>query len=173
MTSNPAASGSMRIRNDLKPGDLGQIVKLHGMLYAAEYGLDHTFEPYVAAPMAAFVLRADPRERIWIVESGAEVAGSVAIVAAAPTEAQLRWLLLAPQTRRRGLGRRLVTEAVAFARSCGYQEVFLWTLGHLEAALQVYRHLGFQRTETKPHRLWGQDLVEEKYVLSLQDDLVV
>jgi GNAT superfamily N-acetyltransferase len=169
LTPNPAASPSIRIRNDLRPGDLGQIVKLHGKLYAAEYGLDHTFEPYVAAPMAAFVLRADARERIWIVESGADVAGALAIVAASPTEAQLRWFLLAPKIRGRGLGRRLVAEAVAFARSSGYHEIFLWTLGGLEAALHIYRSLGFRRTETKPHRLWGQDLVEEKYVLRLKE----
>jgi GNAT superfamily N-acetyltransferase len=160
----------LNIRHTVKPGDLGRIVQLHGLLYAAEYGLDHTFEPYVAGPLADFVLRGDPRERIWIVEWQKAVAGSVAIVAAAPTRAQLRWLLLAPPIRGRGLGRRLVGEALAFARRCGYPEVFLWTLGHLAVAIHLYQASGFRLAETKPHRLWGQDLVEEKHVLRFAAD---
>ena len=167
MSEKNVSSETIRIRHDLRPGDLGRIVMLHGELYAAEHGFDHTFEPYVAAPLAAFALRADPRERIWIVEYRGRVAGSVAIVAAAPTEAQLRWLLLAPEVRGQGMGRRLVNEAVAFCRRHDYQRVCLWTLGHLDAALQIYRGLGFCPEEQIARRIWGRDLVEEKHVLTL------
>ena len=170
MPANAASSATLCIRHDLRPGDLGRIVALHGELYAAEHGFDHTFEPYVAAPLAAFALRTDPRERIWIVEyRGPGVAGSLAIVAAAPTDAQLRWLLLAPEVRGQGLGRRLVSEAVAFCRRHDYQRVYLWTLGHLDAARRIYRDAGFRPGEHISHRIWSRDLVEEKHVLTLTD----
>lgn len=161
------ARSDIQIRNDLRPGDLGGIVKLHGDLYAAEHGLDHTFETYVAAPLAAFVRRAAPLERIWIVDRGHQVLGSVAVVAAAPAEAQLRWLLVHPDLRGRGLGRHLVAEALAFGHRSGYRRIFLWTLAHLTAAIGIYRRFGFQRVEEKAHRLWGRNLVEEKFTLSL------
>lgn len=159
---------ALEIRNDLRPGDLGAIVQLHGECYAADCGFDHTFEPYVAVPLSEFVLRADGRERIWIVTRAGRVGGSVAIVAASETEAQLRWLLLAPPLRGRGLGRRLVGESLAFCRLCGYASVFLWTLAHLEKALGIYRHFGFQVRQRRTHRIWGQVLTEERYLLDLK-----
>lgn len=163
---NPTVS-EIEIRNDLRPGDLGAIVRLHGECYGAEYGFDHTFEPYVAVPLAEFALRTDQRERIWIVTRSGQVEGSLAIVAASAREAQLRWLLLAPALRGRGLGRQLVGEALAFCRRSGYASVFLWTLAHLEKALDVYRHFGFQVDQRCPRRIWGQKLTEERHVLEL------
>lgn len=44
------------IRTDIRPGDIGNIIRLHGLFYAKEYGWDHTFEGYVAQSFADFIL---------------------------------------------------------------------------------------------------------------------
>ena len=49
------------IRTDLRPGDFGAVISLHGILHGREFGFDATFEAYVAAPLAEFVQRASPR----------------------------------------------------------------------------------------------------------------
>ncbi len=154
------------IRNDIRPGDLGAIVYLHGVLYAEEYGFDHTFEPYVAAPLSQFVLSPLPRNRIWIVEKNGQVRGSVAIVKSSETDAQLRWYLLHPGVRGRGLGKKLLDEAILFAWQSGYRNLFLWTVGGLEAATAIYKKRGFILTESKDVKIWGKSLTEERYELA-------
>ena len=158
------------IRHEMRPGDLGRILYLHGTLYAAEYGWDHTFEVYVVGPLAAFALRKDPRERIWLVEAENRVYGCIAIVGSAESEgsaAQLRWFLLHPRLRGQGLGRNLLGQALEFARRVGYRSVHLSTARDLVAAAALYREAGFQLTEEVTHPMWGQDVCEQKYDLVL------
>jgi N-acetylglutamate synthase-like GNAT family acetyltransferase len=158
---------NITIRQNLQPGDIGYITYLHGVLYAKEYGWDHTLEAYVAPPLAKFATSQTSRERIWIVEKDGEIAGSIAIVESSKTEAQLRWLLLCEEVRGYGIGRLLVEEAVAFCRECGYSSVFLWTVRGLSAAAHLYESAGFQLTEEKTHEIWGAMLTEQRFDLKL------
>lgn len=155
------------MRSALQPGDVGAIVALHGVLYAAECGFDTTFEAYVAAPLAEFVLRASPRERIWIEERDGRITGCVAIVTAAPEVAQLRWFLVDPAARGTGLGGRLLREALAFSADAGYHRIVLWTVAGLDAARHLYRRAGFLPVEATPARRWGVDVIEEKHEMTL------
>jgi GNAT superfamily N-acetyltransferase len=162
-TSSP---GAISLRTDLRPGDLGSVVHLHGVLYAREHGFDATFEAYVAGPLADFVRAADPRSRLWLAEKDGGLVGCVGIVAASPQTAQLRWFLVDPAVRGAGLGKRLLNEAIAFSKSAGYTNIILWTERSLTAAAHLYLAAGFRKTEDKPGRVWGKDVVEEKYELA-------
>ncbi len=156
-------TGTITLRTNLQPGDVGTIVYLHGILYAREYGFDAAFEAYVAGPLAEFVCRASDRERLWIAERDGRVVGCVAIVAVTEQTAQLRWFLVDPSARGAGLGRRLLLEALAFCEEREYPTVILWTERSLTAAAHLYESLGFRKVAAKPGRLWGRDVVEEKY----------
>jgi ribosomal protein S18 acetylase RimI-like enzyme len=163
-----AVPGAVTVRTTLAPGDLGSLVRLHGLLYAREYGFDVTFEAYVAGPLAEFVRRRTDRDRLWIAQRGEGIVGSIAIAGTSEQEAQLRWFLVDPTARGLGLGTDLLRAAVAFCGGSGYGTVFLWTVSALTAAARLYRRFGFEKVEERPARQWGVEVVEEKYVLALR-----
>ncbi len=79
----------------------------------------------------------------------------------------MRWFLVDPDARGRGVGSRLLEEAVAFARLQGYAVIFLWTVSALTAAARLYERAAFVKVEERPGRMWGVDVVEEQYRLVL------
>ncbi|UCD01876.1 MAG: bifunctional helix-turn-helix transcriptional regulator/GNAT family N-acetyltransferase [Promethearchaeota archaeon] len=151
-----------------KPGDIGYITYRHGVIYANEYQLDETFEAYVAKYMAEFIENYDlAKDRLWIAEKGTEIVGSIAIVKKDEKVAQLRWLLVEPHERNKGIGKKLLQEALSFCRNRGYNKIILGTFSDLLIARRLYSKNGFQLIEFKSHRIWGQDLTEEQWELNL------
>ena len=158
----------MQIRTDIRPGDIGYIIYLHGTLYAREYDLDQTFEGYVASGLGEFAKSFDQRkDRLWLAEESEQIVGSIAIAGQADRTAQLRWFLVLPEARGSGLGGTLLENALEFCRSGEFRSVFLWTLSDLKAAAHLYQRAGFHRTEQKTHEIWGVMRTEERYDLAL------
>lgn len=151
-----------------RPGDIGWVVQRHGALYAAEYGWDQSFEALAAEIAAKFVRHYDPaRERCWIAEADGEAVGCVFLVRQTDLAAKLRLLLVEPRARGLGVGRRLVRECVAFARSKGYRKVVLWTQSTLVAARAIYESEGFVLKRTEKHASFGARLTGEYWELKL------
>jgi ribosomal protein S18 acetylase RimI-like enzyme len=159
----------VEIRTALQPQDVEAITELHRRLYADE-GFGPHFVRYVADGVGE-LLRAiehDPGAgRVWLPEVDGRVRGSIAIVRTTPIAAQLRWFLLAPELRSRGLGRRLLTKALAYAEREGYESVFLQTVKGLDRAAKLYRTAGFVLVEEHAGAPWGDQPIEQRYELRL------
>ncbi|MFJ6387464.1 GNAT family N-acetyltransferase [Streptomyces sp. NPDC091972] len=151
------------------PGDLGWIVARNASLYAAEYGFDADYEALVARIVADFAQDHDPHlERVWIAELDGRPVGSVMCVRdEAPATARLRLLLVEPEARGLGIGDRLVSAVVDFAREVGYRDLVLWTNDVLAAARRLYQRHGFVLVAEKPHRSFGKDLNGQDWRLDL------
>lgn len=143
-------------------GDFGWIVHRHGALYRQEYGWNEEFEALVAEIVAKFIKEfKEGREFCRVADKGGRVVGSVFVVAADAETAKLRLLYVEPDARGEGLGRRLVEEAVNFARQAGYRRLTLWTNDGLTAARHIYEKAGFrlvseESLESFGHKLTGQ-----------------
>lgn len=149
-------------------GDMGWIAHRQGLLYAQEYNWDEHYEALAAKIAGQFIENFDARkERCWIAERNGEIAGSVFIVKHTPTIAKLRLLYVEPSARGLGIGQRLVSECVRFARQAGYKTLTLWTQSNLYAARRIYKSQGFRITAKKRHHSFGHDLVAETWNLKL------
>ncbi|WP_086670977.1 bifunctional helix-turn-helix transcriptional regulator/GNAT family N-acetyltransferase [Amycolatopsis pretoriensis] len=149
-----------------RPGDLGWVVERHGALYGREYGFGSQFEGLVARIIADFAERDDDRQAFWIAELDGERVGSIACTRG-PDEntAKLRLLLLEPAARGHGVGKRLVTECVEFARAHGYRAMELSTVSILTAARSIYRAAGFELVREEDFADWGPKLTDETWRL--------
>ncbi|WP_199429030.1 bifunctional helix-turn-helix transcriptional regulator/GNAT family N-acetyltransferase [Qaidamihabitans albus] len=148
-----------------RAGDYGWVVHRHGVQYAHEYGWDTGFEALVARIIADYVAdEGSTRQAGWIAELDGEPVGSVFCTPGSDDKtAKLRLLLVEPGARGLGVGQRLVTECVEFARGRGYTAMELWTQSVLTAARRIYQQAGFELTGSEPHHSWGHDLVAETW----------
>ena len=161
-------TSAVTIRTTLEPGDLGYVIYLHGVLYAREYGLDGTFEGGVAERFGKFAQDYDPRKDYFAVaELDGRIVGSIVINGVSEELAQLRFFLVHPDARGRGLGRELINRALAFCRDHRFKRVTLWTITELAVARHLYQQAGFVVTREETHEIWGAMRTEQEYELNL------
>ena len=162
----------LTLTHEFAPGDLGELVAIHGRENFVDYGFDPHHEAYCALILAEFLLEPQPRTRLWLVKKREEVVGSVIIFARAENTAQLRLLFVARSVRGIGLGRWLVEVAVSYCVSTGFRHVYLWTVDGLDRAISIYQSLGFCPTEKKVSSEWGREATEIRYDLELTNPQV-
>lgn len=169
LSGNPSADEEkISIRSELRPGDVGYLIHLHGWIYAEECGYNHVFEGYVCKTFYAFFENYDPdKDRFWFAEANGQMVGAIAIVGHSPEKAQLRWFILHPEYRGKGLGKKLLKEAIQYGREKGYGHIFLETTDDQEAAIHMYKKAGFKKTAEHENQAWGVKHVEQTYVLDL------
>ena len=155
------------IRTDLRNGDMGYVIYLHGLLYGREYNFGVQFETYVAKGLWEFYEQYSPkRNRVWVCEHDDRMVGFLLLMDRGHA-AQLRYFIIESEYRGIGLGKKLMTLYMDFLRECGYKKSYLWTTHELHTAIALYKKFGFTLTEEKGSTTFGKPLTEQRYDLIL------
>ena len=157
----------MDIHTGPRPGCISGITLLHAGYYARTAGFGIPFEARVAHELADFCMAFDAaRDGLWLaLDNSGTVQASIAIDGShgADSGAHLRWFIASDAARGSGLGRRLLTNALAFCDSQAYSRVFLWTFEGLAAARHLYEQTGFVLTHQQIGRHWGKEVNEQRF----------
>ena len=157
----------VRIQRGYQPEAIGRITQLHARYYHAEWHFGLYFEAKVATELSAFLTCYDPeRDGIWLATTQGAIEGSIVIDGSHGKDsgAHLRWFIMSDPFRGKGLGRRLLHEAVEFCRTRNYQRIYLWTFEGLHPARHLYESVGFTLTEQRNGASWGTPVTEQCFV---------
>ncbi len=157
------------LRRELRPGDAEAIVEIHERIYRPEYGMDGRFVDGVRSTVESAVERDWPEGGgAWLVDGSDGLAGCLGLTDEGDGLGRVRWVVLAPEARGIGLGRRMITEAVDEARRLGFDRLELDTFGALKTAAAIYRSLGFELVSEERTEKWGPPIAYQHYVLDLR-----
>jgi GNAT superfamily N-acetyltransferase len=157
------------IRRGSSARDVNELVRLHREVYESEFGLDPSFASDVATQLAELRRRGwpGPGEGLWLAELEGRVVGSITLYELGGGSGRLGHLVLTPEARGSGAGRRLVEQVLEAARAAPYERLELDTFGDLTAAGSLYRSVGFEKVSSEHMVRWGREMDWERYELEL------
>jgi GNAT superfamily N-acetyltransferase len=159
----------VQIRAGAGAEDVNTVVRLHGEIYEAEYGLDPSFAADVATRLSEIRRGGWPGERegLWIAEADGSAVGAITLDDRGDGLGQLGHLVLTPETRGSGTGRQLVERVLEAARAAEYERLQLFTFSELSAARRLYLSVGFVKVSGERTVRWGRGMEWERYELEL------
>ena len=130
----------------VRPEDSARVHRLvESVLAEFGFGLGHHTEDWDLKNPDEFY--APPESAFLVLEIRGEVMGTVGIKHRSDSEAELRRMYLKPDLRGGGHGKKMLHAALDFARSQGYEIIYLETVEKFEAATALYKRFGFILTD--------------------------
>lgn len=158
---------NIKIRSEIHSGDIGYIIYLHGKIYSEEYNYGIIFDTYVTNSFYDFIINYnEDKGKLWIAEKDDVIVGAVGIVDRGE-KAQLRWFILEKECRGLGLGKILLNNAIDYCKTKKYKSVYLDTTSELDAAIEMYKKMGFVKISEKENKSWRNDVKEIEMELIL------
>ena len=152
------------------PGAIGKVTELQAVYYGRNWNFGLFFESWVATGLSEFLNRFDETRDLFLVAlDGNRIVGSLTIDGSETDnrDAHLRWFIVEPDYWGRGIGRRLMEQAMRFCRQARLKHVYLWTFAGLDAARHVYESFGFKLAQERRFDQWGKLMTEQKFILDV------
>jgi putative acetyltransferase len=133
----------------VEAGDVPRVTALVSRVlgeFGLTFGAGSDTDAQLAALPASYAARGG---RFWVALDGDAVIGTCGLFPVAPDVLELRKMYLAEAARGRGLGRRLLECALAFARERGARRVVLDTTEQMQRAIAFYESNGFVRDDAQ------------------------
>jgi molybdenum cofactor guanylyltransferase len=156
LTTRVVALDAAALANVNTPTDL-EAVQLRIVPFRAEHAAG--FRALVADTLREYGFEPDPAldpdlddpeavyEAVWVALAGEEVVGSVALRRIGARQVELKRMYLRARLRGRGVGRKLLQMAVAWAREHRIERIVLDTTEEMRAARRLYEAHGFVRSD--------------------------
>jgi ribosomal protein S18 acetylase RimI-like enzyme len=92
----------------------------------------------------------NPRTSYFVAESRGAIVGCVIVMPTHEKSGKLSKLFVHPQHRRRGIGRKLMHQALRAAADQGYDQLVIHTRARYREAVSLYESSGWQRGPDSP-----------------------
>lgn len=165
----------MDLTNGYRSGLIGEMIGLQMAYFGEEWGFGAAYESMLARDLGSFFDRFDAERDLVVCarDPGGRLKGTIVLDARRPVRGHLRWLLVAKDCQRHGIGSLLMSEACRFADKRSLPVTYLNSFAGLEAAASLFEAWGFIKVSSssasgpRSEEIWerGRSLMPNKLLV--------
>jgi DNA-binding MarR family transcriptional regulator/predicted GNAT family acetyltransferase len=153
-----------------RAGDISYVAQRSIASAMEEFELAGLYETVMLGAATHFLERFSPeRECTWMAERDGAVVGSVFVRQVDTRTAELAMLHVESRARGIGIGRRLIAEAIEFARRTGYDTMQLELLDAMKTARLLLHGAGFRHVSEATDSRFGRAVQRQLWCVRLKD----
>ena len=170
-TDVPARDPAPYLLRPHRMGDVSVVVPRSIASAIEEFDVGGSYETVMLGAAAHFLERFDAeRECVWIAERNGVPVGCVFVRRVSEQSAELLLLHVESQARGIGIGRRLISEAIAFATRAGYGTLQLEMLDVMKTARLLFHAAGFRHVSEAADARFGRALQRQLWRMVLRGE---